>query len=289
MPDRHQYIAITPVKDEEELISGLIRSFESQTVKPLMWYIVDDGSRDSSREIAKSFSQSVSWCHVIELENRQRRIRGPAVVSAIRTGLSLGLKARPDYIVKVDADITFDSNLFEDLLDRMGDNPTLGIAGPNIMIKRKGCWVSERELPSEFVRGPIRAYRAKCYRDIGGIVPAKGWDAIDLLTARTKGWKVHRFDELQARMRREIGAATGFIRSSYEDGRGSYFMGSHWSYMLLEAAEFARRTPLIIRGLLLIAGYCIGAIRRKRIVDEDVIALLREQQKEIVRRRFHRR
>ena len=42
---------IMPVKDEEKIICDVIESIINQTVKPVLWLIIDDGSTDSSPKI----------------------------------------------------------------------------------------------------------------------------------------------------------------------------------------------------------------------------------------------
>jgi len=45
------YVLITPVKDEEKLLRDVIESVINQTVKPVLWLIIDDGSTDGSPKI----------------------------------------------------------------------------------------------------------------------------------------------------------------------------------------------------------------------------------------------
>ena len=43
-----KYVVISPVKDEERHVEHTLRSMAQQTVKPVRWIIVDDGSRDQT-------------------------------------------------------------------------------------------------------------------------------------------------------------------------------------------------------------------------------------------------
>ena len=47
------YIIITPAKDEEENLPNLISSIVKQSIQPLLWLIVDDGSVDSTPVLIK--------------------------------------------------------------------------------------------------------------------------------------------------------------------------------------------------------------------------------------------
>jgi len=42
------YGAITPARDEEKFLPGLIESMVAQTLRPIRWIIIDDGSTDST-------------------------------------------------------------------------------------------------------------------------------------------------------------------------------------------------------------------------------------------------
>ena len=45
------YVLVTPIKNEEANLPGLIDSIENQDLKPILWVIVDDSSDDSSPNI----------------------------------------------------------------------------------------------------------------------------------------------------------------------------------------------------------------------------------------------
>ena len=49
-----RYIIITPVRDEEKFIRSTLESVVSQTVKPVEWVIVDDGSKDGTGGFLKN-------------------------------------------------------------------------------------------------------------------------------------------------------------------------------------------------------------------------------------------
>ena len=41
-----KYLIVSPVRDEEQYLERTIRSVVDQTIRPVEWIIVDDGSRD---------------------------------------------------------------------------------------------------------------------------------------------------------------------------------------------------------------------------------------------------
>src|SRR6266446_5927090 len=46
-----RYIAITPARDEEQFLPGLIASMAAQTRLPERWIVIDDGSADGTGKI----------------------------------------------------------------------------------------------------------------------------------------------------------------------------------------------------------------------------------------------
>ena len=48
--DKVLFGLVTPVRDAEAFIGAIIESVAAQTIRPLRWIIVDDGSRDRSAE-----------------------------------------------------------------------------------------------------------------------------------------------------------------------------------------------------------------------------------------------
>src|SRR5438876_2531744 len=68
-----KYCMITPARDEEQFITGTIESVLCQTMRPLEWIIVDDGSMDSTRAIIYRAAERHSWVRTLRRENRGLR------------------------------------------------------------------------------------------------------------------------------------------------------------------------------------------------------------------------
>ena len=54
MPD---YVIITPAHNEEEFIENTINSMIAQTVRPVKWVVVNDGSKDRTGNIVNHYAQ----------------------------------------------------------------------------------------------------------------------------------------------------------------------------------------------------------------------------------------
>ncbi len=281
-----KYIAITPIKDEDNYLPNLISSFQNSTCKPLMWYLVDDGSEDTSKKIIEHFVQQVTWCKLISMGGKTHRKRGRAVVDAIMQAYEDSKSLQYDFLIKVDADITFQKDIVNLLIKRMVENPDFGICGPELIIERNGRIEVDRKLPKEFVRGAFRIYRNECFKSINGLVRKKGWDGIDQIKAKINGWKVERFTDIIACNNREQGNASGKIVSSIENGRGSYYMGSLFLFMLYESGQYSKQKPYFIRGIFMIIGFLIGFILRDRIQDKFVVKYVQNQHKKFLKNKL---
>src|SRR3990172_3302146 len=67
------YLLVTPARNEDAFIESTIRSVVSQTVRPLSWVIVSDGSTDRTADIAEKYAQEHDWIQVIRLPERSSR------------------------------------------------------------------------------------------------------------------------------------------------------------------------------------------------------------------------
>ena len=60
-PKMKKYVVITPARDEEEFIEKTILAVVQQTVRPVQWVIVNDGSRDNTGPIIDAYAQQYPW------------------------------------------------------------------------------------------------------------------------------------------------------------------------------------------------------------------------------------
>ena len=274
------YVIITPVRNEAEFVENTLRSVVDQTVRPVEWIIVNDGSTDRIGEIVAQYAARYPWIKLINRQDRGYRQRGPGVVDAFYAGLDqLGCT---DYgvIVKLDGDLSFEPGYFEELLKQFAADPELGIASGQPYVFDGKEWVTEMPLiPCTY--GPTKLYRRECFEAIGGIQRSLGWDGIDDWKARMLGWQTVNFEHLRVLHHRDYGAAIGAIKAKIETGRGAYFMGYHPLYMIARCVRRMVDKPYVIGGLMTMWGYLTGwVVGSKRIDDADLVRYLRRTQVE---------
>ncbi|MEO1669390.1 MAG: glycosyltransferase family A protein [Cyanobacteria bacterium J06631_2] len=255
---KHRMVIISPVRNEGNFIQEIINSLVSQTVKPVEWIIVDDGSSDETLAIASEAAKLYDWIHVIQKLDRGFRAVGPGVVEAFYYGYQRIRSAEYDFICKMDADLELPSRYFETLLSFFDRDPYLGAASGKPFLQEDGQLVEERT-HDEMVCGQINFYRRECFDDIGGFVREVHWDGIAFHRARMEGWRTRsiRHPDLNYIHRRLMGSSgVGIIQGRMRWGKGQYFMGTHPLFLLAITCYRMLERPFVLGGLMIFVGYC---------------------------------
>src|SRR5215831_5376450 len=101
-----RYALITAARDEASLIEGTIRAVVGQTVRPVKWVVVSDGSTDGTDEIVRRWASKHDWIELVSLPKRaQRSFAGKAC--AIAAGIARVASLEFDAVANLDADTSF--------------------------------------------------------------------------------------------------------------------------------------------------------------------------------------
>src|SRR6266705_2142606 len=177
------YVLITPARNEAQFIELAIKSVVAQTVRPIKWVIVSDGSTDGTDDIARNYVEQHAWIEFVRLPERaQRNFAGKA--AAFSAGLSRVATLDYDIICNLDADVSFEEDYLAFLLKQFAENPRLGVAGTPY---REEKTIHDDQFKSpEHVSGACQMFRRECFEDIGGYLPVKtgGIDLIALFQAQ---------------------------------------------------------------------------------------------------------
>jgi glycosyltransferase involved in cell wall biosynthesis len=252
--------------------------------------LVDDGSRDASLAVATAFAREHPYARAHERPVRDRRrdrLDGAHELRAFEWGVaSLGEPC--DVIAKLDADLRLPPDTFASMLARFDDDPQLGIAGPRLLtVDDAGRDVSHRTRP-EHVEGAARFYRRTCLEEIGPIPPILGWDTIDEVRARMRGWRTAGGapgDEPVMHVR-PMGAHDGALRAFRRWGRCAYAYGEHPLHVAILGLRQMREPPLIAGGAAYLAGWLSGVLRRAPRAEPELRAYVRRDQLRRIRRRL---
>ena len=284
------YVLITPARNEAEFIDLTIRSVVAQTLRPLKWVIVSDGSTDQTDEIVMSYSEAHPWIQLLRMpERRQRHFAGKA--NAVNVGRAQLAGLQYDVIGNLDADVSFDSEYFSFLMDQFARKPKLGCAGT--AFREKGMSYNYEFVGAEHVSGMCQMFRRECFEQIGGYaaIESGGIDLIAVLSARAKGWETQTFTEKAFEHHRiQGGALHGGLRERVRTGRKDYLLGNHPLWELMRSVYQMGRKPYIIGGLLLLGSYSWNLIRGvKRTIPRELMLLRRDDQMKRLTRIFMRR
>jgi poly-beta-1,6-N-acetyl-D-glucosamine synthase len=266
-----RYVVISPVRDEAAYLQRTIDALVAQTVRPAMWVIVDDGSRDATPDIAAAAAALHDWIRVVRRPDRGVRKVGGGVIEAFYDGLTQVDLSSMDFICKFDGDLEFAPQYFERLFAHFAANPRLGTASGKCWLVTDDGLELERT-NDEFSLGAAKTWRRACFEQIGGLVREVMWDGIDCHRCRQFGWQAASFHDEVLRifhLRRMGSSFRSIYRGRLRWGYGQYFMGTHPLYALAIAAYRTLERPWLVGGLLIFAGYANAWWRRApRYADE---------------------
>ena len=284
------YALITPAWNEEAHLEQVIGSVVHQSVLPVRWVIVSDGSTDRTDAIVESYAAKYPWIRLLRLErSAERHFAGKAraVNAAFDSLQSLAF----DLVGNLDADITLPQDYYEFLLGKFIGAPDLGVAGTPFVdegdVSGKHSYGHALANLSH-VSGACQLFRRKCFEDIGGYTPIKGGgiDWVAVTTARMKGWTTRTFLERTCVHHRAMGTADrSAIRARFRHGQEDYRVGNHPVWELARGVFQMKNKPRVIGGLSLILGYtCAWLSRKPNPVPEPLRMFHRAEQLERTRK-----
>jgi poly-beta-1,6-N-acetyl-D-glucosamine synthase len=263
-----RYIIISPVKNEEDKVQVTIQSVLNQTILPIRWIIVDDGSSDQTANIVEQYVRKYSWIRLLQLPYSSERNLGWAEIRAFGAGYDLIKDEAYDFIVKLDGDLELPKDYFARLFYRFSQDNKLGIASGECM-ERKGEGWRPSSGPSYHAVGASKIVRRQCFEEIDGFMFHRGWDTVDEIRAQVKGWKTTHFEDIPFYHLRREGAANGPISTAILHGEVYYWTGGGVLFLLLKFFHrSAKERPLLLVGLAMLWGYLrLWVTRQERIVS----------------------
>jgi len=274
------YVVITPVRNEQDRFPKTIASMIAQTVRPQHWIIVNDGSNDQTGVLAEEVAAKNPWVCVIHRTDRGFRKQGGGVIEAFYDGFEVVASERWEFLGKLDGDLSFEPDYFENCLARFAADDRLGIGGGCIYGRKHGEMVEDSPGdPSFHVRGATKIYRRAAWDNIGGLLRAPGWDTLDELKANMLNWSTYSFKELKVLQLKPTGSADGTWRNWFKNGRANYITGYHPLFMLTKCLKRLPISPIGIAAVGLFCGFVSGYLSRiPQVPDRELIRYLRRQQ-----------
>lgn len=183
---------IIPCYNQSSFLSEAIQSIVDQTHESWECFIVDDGSPDDTKIIAKKWCDNDPRIHYLYQEN-----------GGLSNARNFGIKnAKSDFILTLDADDKYEKTFIEKALKIFNENTSVGVVSSWVLrfrgqkeiaiIKPKGKTV-EDFLFSNACNG-TSLFRKKCWEQVGGYdenmkIGYEDWDFYIRVCAI--GWRVH--------------------------------------------------------------------------------------------------
>ena len=282
-----RYTIITPARNEEDYIEKTIQSVVSQKVLPVKYVIVSDGSTDRTEEIVEKYLPDNPWLELVRKSGQRTRQFG-AKVHCFNTGFEKLSGVDYDVVGNLDADISFEPDYFEFLMEKFAADPKLGVAGTPFV--ERDSHYDYRFTNIQHVSGACQMFRAECFEEIGRYtpIPGGGIDWVAVTTARMKGWNTRTFTERTCLHHRPMGTGTsGSLKAILRAGKKDYFLGGGLLWQCFRALFQMTRRPYILIGTLLFAGYLWGLVTRcERPISDELMKFHRGEQNRRLRQFF---
>jgi hypothetical protein len=268
--DRIKYLVISPAKDESGYIRHTIRSVIQQSVRPVKWVIVDDGSVDGTADIVERNAKACPWIQLMRTGRSAGRDLGCAEVLAFNLAYEASKDMEYEFIVKLDCDVKLETHYFKTILNRMVSRKDLGIASGRYLEICRGQW-RPVPMPDYHAAGASKVVRRTCFEEIGGFVPKKGWDTLDEIRAQMRGWQTTHFKDVEFLHLKPEGSAMGRVQSFAFLGEIYYLTGGGFVFFLLKVIHkcFCSR-PMFAGALKMLVGYLRARTSgQERLVTES--------------------
>lgn len=275
------YVLISPSRNEARFIEETLKSVVAQTVLPLKWVIVNDGSTDATAEIVAKYAARHSWIELVNRPVRKER-HFAAKVEAFNAGQERVKQLQYEIIGNLDADVSLDPDHFAFLLSKFSQDNRLGVAG-TVFREPSGYNSGTDSFEGQtYVSGQCQIFRRQCFEEIGGYVPSKagGIDWMAVTTARMVGWNTRSFREKCFLHHRPLGTAeSGMVASAFAYGKKDYILGGHPLWQVFRCAYRIMKRPYVMGGVALLAGYVTGFLSRaERPVSRQLMRFHRGEQ-----------
>jgi len=277
-PESSRYAIIAPCRNEEKYVRRTLDSLITQSIRPALVIVVDDGSTDSTPAILAEYAAKHNWIRIVTRKDRGVRSVGPGVIEAFYAGLDTVTLDDFDFICKLDLDLVLPDRYFELLIARMNAEPRLGTCsgkayypGPSNTAEDFNGELINEGIGDEMSVGMTKFYRVSCFRQIGGFVRQVMWDGIDCHRCRLLGWVTASWDDPQIRFihLRPMGSShKGIWTGRKRHGYGQYFMGTSLAYITASSLYRLPHPPIVLGAAAIWWGFVQSWLTRKPRYDD---------------------
>lgn len=271
-----KYVVIIPAKNEEDNIESTVLSVINQTIPPVCVLVVDNDSNDKTADVVKKMQNSHSKLHYMNYNGDNSYSLGGKIVKIFKAGKKYidEQKIHYDYLVKMDADVSFDRNLFLNIHNSI-KGKKIGIVSPLAysMRNNRKLFIST---PDWHTSGDFKIYSRDCYEEMGGLSEDLGWDCADNISAIEKGYITEVIKDLSYEQKRPIGRYS-LLKGWKRQGVGAYKLRYSYMYFALRSVHNLFRKPYILGSLFSIYQFVISHFNNtERVIDREKGKILRK-------------
>lgn len=277
-----RYVLLTSAKDEQACIAEVIERVIGQSVRPVAWHIVDDGSSDRTAEIVARYAQAHPFIHLHGSGARGGRNFG-SQYKALQAAYEIACAGDIDidFVAVQDADqAPAQSDYYERLLQAFERDPQLGMASGLVYERSRGMWCYRASNSLHATAGSV-VFRRSCFEAIGGYTPLVhgGSDWLAQIEARRAGWRVATEPSLHLLHYRPTSSAGGLWRGRWREGMMDASFGTHPLFECVKCARRLTARPYVLGALIRLCGFVGWHLAgRSPVLPTDTVAWLRREQ-----------
>jgi len=194
-------VVVMPAFNEEKFIGKSLGSIISQSIKPYLVVVCDNGSTDNTPSIArKVLSESGIDYSIVNVRRHPEFGKFNINVVYHRCALE-SLKQVSDFVATIEADTVLKNDYFDKIIRAFNNDERLGIAsGRIIAFNGYEIIVDPFPLPKNYVGlpGSARVYRYKCWRELNtyfNVLHLPAWDTDHTTLATLLGWRIMKVND----------------------------------------------------------------------------------------------
>ena len=221
---------VIPTKNSEVTIERCLRSIRKQTYENIEIIVIDNYSKDSTREIAEKFGARIY-------------LKGPERASQVNFGMT---KAKGRYVYKVDSDFVLETSVVEEAVTSCEEQSYDAVAVHNTSDPTVSFWSKVRKLERDCYRDDelniaARFLKKSVFESIGGfdesLIAAEDYDLHNRLLR--VGYNIGRIGAQEVHI--------GEPKSLWEIAKKHYYYGKTIGKYITKNPEKARKQLSPIR------------------------------------------
>jgi len=235
MMESPRFAVMIPTWNEAEGIRSCLGGVLRQSVRPCQIVICDQGSSDSTVQVATNFLDG-SGIRVDVVQERREPLLGKWNISRAYWRASQELLPNLDFVACLEADVVLEPDYYAKVLHAFS-GPRIGLACGSL--RPWGFPESPFPLPPEWREkitwGANRVYRNSCWRDLSQTVDLRllaAWDTDHNVLAALKGWQIVQVDDAVSHSLRGVNPHRGFAK-----GLADSYQGYPLWFVLMKAAK----------------------------------------------------